>query len=91
MAGDHMHQQDTSLFDTVDCVTAEEAVITRVPYILGLLNQIPGVPIPQRMGPRPLCPVLGMDQYRASATAQNVDLVAMSLSCPGGLFGTTML
>lgn len=64
-AGGHVNQQDTSLVDTFESLSAEEAAITKVQYILDLFNQIPGVPempMPERMGPRPVCPILGMYQ-----------------------------
>jgi len=59
-AGGRKDQQDTSLADTIDSLSAEEAAITKVQYMLDLFNQIPGVPMPERMGPRPVCPILGM-------------------------------
>ena len=59
-AGGHKDQQDTSLADTIDSLSAEEAAITKVQFLLDLFNQIPGVPMPERMGPRPVCPILGM-------------------------------
>ena len=59
-ADGHKDQQDTSLADTIDSLSAEEAAITKVQYMLDLFKQIPGVPMPERMGPRPVCPILGM-------------------------------
>lgn len=56
----HKDQRDTSLADTIDSLSAEEAAITKVQYMFDLFNQIPGVPMPERMGPRPVCPILGM-------------------------------
>lgn len=61
-AGGHANQQDTSLVDTFESLPAKEAAITKVQYILNLFNQIPGVPMSERMGPRPVCPILGMYQ-----------------------------
>ena len=58
-AGD---QQDTSLVDTIDSLPAEEAAITKVQYIFDLFHQIPGVPMPEKMGAKPVCPILGMYQ-----------------------------
>ncbi|DBB11839.1 TPA: hypothetical protein ACH3X3_005987 [Trebouxia sp. C0006] len=55
----HKDQRGTSLADTIDSLSAEEAAITKVQYMFDL-NQIPGVPMPERMGPRPVCPILGM-------------------------------
>lgn len=59
-ADGHKDQQDTSLADTTDSLSAEETAITKVQYMLDLFKQIPGVPMPERMGPRPVCPILGM-------------------------------
>lgn len=59
-ADGHKDQQDTSLADTIDSLSAEEAAITKVQYVLDLFKQIPGVPMPEKMGPRPVCPILGM-------------------------------
>ena len=59
-AGGHEGQPDTSLVDTIDSVSAEEAANTKVQYMFEVFNQIPGVPMPERMGPRPVCPVIGM-------------------------------
>ena len=56
----HKDQRDTSLADTIDSLSAEEAAITKVQYMFDLFNQISGVPMPDRMGPRPVCPILGM-------------------------------
>ena len=57
----HKDQQDTRyLADTIDSLSAEEASITKVQYMFDLFNQIPGVPMPERTGPRPVCPILGM-------------------------------
>lgn len=50
-ADGHKDQQDTSLADTIDSLSAEEAAITKVQYMLDLFKQIPGVPMPERMGP----------------------------------------
>lgn len=50
-AGGHKDQLDTSPADTIDSLSAEEAAITKVQYMLELFHQIPGVPMPERMGP----------------------------------------
>ena len=71
-AAGHKHQQDTSLADTTDSLSAEEAAITKVQYILDLFKQIPGVPMPERMGPRPVCPLPGMYMWCASITGTHV-------------------
>ena len=49
-ADGHQDEQDTSLADTIGSLSAEEAAITKVQYILDLFKQIPGVPMPERMG-----------------------------------------
>ncbi|DBB00805.1 TPA: hypothetical protein ACH3X1_000733 [Trebouxia sp. C0004] len=52
-ANGHRYRQDTSLAHTTDSLTAEQAAITKVQYMLDLFNQILRVP---RMGPRPSVP-----------------------------------